>query len=151
MGTENSNFLTMNKACYPTHANDPGQMAEVNDVKNRIRKHNFNFGDDPTSKVSVMQADYLKKAKDMDMGAKRDLRTTNFTFGTDMGPQYSVNSATYAQQNGRPAQLNAEKAADLRKEHFELGNDVNPWKTNNSVSYYQQSGSPERLNAEQKA
>ena len=154
LGTENSNFQTMNNACYNYNAaaaNDPKMMAEINETKSRIRKHNFAFGEDDTSKVSVMQADYLKKAKDMDIQAKRDLRTTNFTFGTDMGPQYSVNSATYAQQNGAPAKLNAEKAADLRNAHFNLGDDVNPWKTNNSVSYYKQNGSPERLNEEQKA
>ena len=42
-------------------------MAEINETKSRIRKHNFAFGEDDTKKVSVMQADYLKKAKDMDI------------------------------------------------------------------------------------
>ena len=79
----------MNKACYSYNAaaaHDPKMIAEIAETKNRIRKHNFNLGDDDISKMSVMQANYLKKDKDMDIAAKRDLRTTNFTFGTDMGP-----------------------------------------------------------------
>jgi hypothetical protein len=63
LGTESTAYQTTHGRNFPNaHAQvNPNQQAENNAFKAKISRHNFDFGSDPTSKVSVAQAAYAPR------------------------------------------------------------------------------------------
>ena len=121
--TTNSTFTPQ---LQPT---DPKQLQSIEKSKQNIRKHNYHFGDDPATTLTIMKSDYTPKkgqgwSKDPALQDRvKDLRSSHFKQGVDM-PDYSTTHARdFTGKQGPPAALSAEEKEDLRKHHFDLGTD----------------------------